>query len=175
MNIPSYILESHDSTSGKRVIRNRTGNCPTRGANVKHPGIFWWCQKWPYKMIWLVMDRRGGGRVLAVTPSIWLFFPTLSFPHRDSLYVMRILPLHSATHRPLWAGFFWALWVRPSLASSDSFQLLTMATELGWGKLSKQQPNKTWGHLQHNKVTSQLMSQSKDPTYLCILCLENLK
>lgn len=51
------------------------------------------------------------------------------------------------------------------LMSSDSFQLLSLATELGWGKISKQQPNKTWGHLQHNKETSQLLSQSKGPTF----------
>lgn len=112
-----YILESHDSTSGKRVIWNRTGNCPTRGANVKHPGIFWWCQKWPYKMIWVVTDRKGGGWVMAVAPSIWLFFPSLSFSRGDPFSVMRILPVHWAACRPWWAGFFWALWVRSSLMS----------------------------------------------------------
>lgn len=91
MSISSYLLESHDSTSGKRVIWNRTGTCPTRGANVKHARIFRWCQKWPYHVIWVVMDRKGEGRVLAAAPGIGLFFPSLSssqggpiFCHEDS-------------------------------------------------------------------------------------------
>lgn len=145
MGISSYLLESHDSTSGKRVIWNRTGTCPTRGASVKHARIFRWCQKWPYNMIWVVTDRKGEGWVLAVAPSIGLFVPSLSSSHGDPFSVKRVLPLHWAAHRPLWAGFFWALWVRSVLTSSDSFQLLSLATELRWGKISKHQSNKTWG------------------------------
>lgn len=171
----SYLLESHDSTSGKRVMWNRTGNCPTREANIKHPRKFRWCQKGPYKMIWVVMDRKGERWVLAVAPSLWLFFPSLSCSRGDLFSVMRILPLHWAACRPLWAGFFWAQWVRLFLMSSDSFQLLSLATELGWGKISKHQPNKTWGHLQRNKETRQLLSQSKGPTFPYITCLQTFK
>lgn len=145
MSISSYLLESHDSTSGKRVIWNRTGTCPTRGVNVKHARIFRWCQKWPYNVIGVVMDRKGEGWVLAAAPGIGLLFPSSSSSQGDPFSVMRVLPLHRATYRPLWAGFFWALWVRSVLTSSDSFQLLSLATEPGWGKISKHQPNKTWG------------------------------
>lgn len=96
-------------------------------------------------MIQPLMDRKGEGRVLAVTPTIWPFFPSPSLSHGDPLYVMKILPLHWATGEPLRERFFWALWVRTPLKSSDSFQLPFMATEHGWEKVSKQQPNTTEG------------------------------
>lgn len=102
---------------------------------------------------------QGRSLVLAVAPTLWILFSGPFLFYGDPFCVMGMPPLHWATCQPPWAGVFWAPWVRTSLRSSDSFQLLSMATELGWGKSSKQQPNTTWGrkHLQPEE-RNQLMS-----------------
>lgn len=138
MNIPSCTLESHGSTSGKRLIWTRTESCLTRpehSSDVRNDLIKYLDHH----------GQKGEGWMLAMASIIWPFIPSPSLSHRILFYVMRILLLYLGCMQTFVNWVFLGTGVRMSPAS-DKFQLLSIPVELGWGETSKQQANESWGY-----------------------------
>lgn len=138
------ILESHDSTSGKRAIWNRTGNLPTRRVNGKRPGTFsdvkndltTWSRAW-----W----TEGESWVLAVALTIWLF-------SQVHLYLWGPILCHENSLSPLGHIQTSVSWIFLGTVSQNIFDNLWFISVAIYGyrtwmrkKIFKQQQNKTWG------------------------------